>query len=168
MLHSEAESENLIEKVKKAFDDVDYPKSFITEHECEECFGVRKTFLNKDWKAITPEILEENYDKLPLFSPESFHCFLPAYLIHSLTRFAENNEVCDFTVYTLMVKSKEAEQKTTDWQRRFQYFTKAQLKVVGEFIDMAIETGEYDIFIAELRRGKEVLENFIKPNLENQ
>ena len=102
MSHLQAKFNDLKNRVINIFGNVVYPKGFITEHTCEECFAVRKTFLNKDWKQITPKILQENYDKLPLFSPEAFHSFYPAYLIYSLEHFTED-EVSDFVVYNLMV-----------------------------------------------------------------
>ncbi len=70
-------------------------KALLLNMSAKECFEVRKAFLNKDWKEITPKILQENYDKLPLFSPEAFHYFLPAYLIYLLENFVFE-DVCEF------------------------------------------------------------------------
>ena len=159
------ELETLKTKVIEAFDNITYPKGFITEHKCEECFEVRKAFLNRDWKQITPKILQENYDKLPLFSPEAFHCFLPAYLIYSLENFAAD-DVCAFVVYGLMIR-KDAEQESTEFQkRRFENFTRMELGIVSEFIDLAIQCGEYDIFIKNLERGKKMLEDNFEAKLK--
>lgn len=155
---SQTKLETLKAKVIEEFNNLTYPKGFITEHECEECFGVRKTFLNKDWKQITPRALQENYDKLPLFSPEAFHCFLPAYLIYSLENFTAD-EVCDFVVYGLMVRSDKNQDSTEYQKRRFECFTKKQISIVSEFVDLAIQSDEYDIFIQELERGKKLLEH---------
>lgn len=151
-------------KISEAFDDVSYPKGFITEHECEECFGVRKAFLNKNWRDVSPKILQENYDKLPLFSPEAFQCFLPAYLLYSLEHFKED-EVYDFTVYTLMVKCSEIKENSEYWKHRFQFFTKKQLYLVYEFMDSAIEESEYKHSVKQLKCGKQLLEEYVEPNL---
>lgn len=164
MLYSQEKLKSLKTKIVEAFDNVTNPKSFIVEHECEECFEVRKTFLNKDWKQITEKILQENYDKLPLFSPEAFHCFLPAYLIYSLEHFKED-EVCDFVVYGLMAKQNQIKAKPEYWKNRFQYFSKAQADLVSEFMDLAIQSGEYDIFISEIEFGKQILNEIVKVDL---
>ena len=81
MAVSETQLKALKQKIVSAFENVLYPKGDIISHECDECREVRKTFANLAWKTIEPQILENNYDKLPLFSPEAFHFFLPAYLI---------------------------------------------------------------------------------------
>ncbi|MBA4122247.1 MAG: hypothetical protein H0X72_07270 [Acidobacteria bacterium] len=167
MPHSQKKLENLKNRIIEVFENVSYPKGFITEHECEECFGVRKAFLNKDWKDITSKTLEENYDKLPLFSPEAFHCFFPAYLIYSLEHFTEDDEVCDFTTFTLMVKCEEIEQKSDYWKNRFQFFTKNQINLVYEFMDLVIQNEAYDIFVSELECGKQILINYVEPTLKN-
>ncbi|MBX7173666.1 MAG: hypothetical protein K1X72_22040 [Pyrinomonadaceae bacterium] len=145
-------------KIIKAFESVSVPKGFITDHECEECFGVRKAFCNKDWKAITAEILRENYDKLPLFTAEAFHSFLPSYLIHSLEHFAETDDVYEFTGYQFMVRNDdEVERYSQRLISRFEYFTKEQIEVVLEFIDLAILNEDYYVMRRELERGKAII-----------
>lgn len=140
------EINDLKRKIAEAFDHVDYSKGFITEHQCEECFAVRKTFLNKDWKQITPNILQENYDKLPLFSPEAFYCFLPAYLIYALDYINEDNEVYEFTCYQFMVRNDdEVERNSQRLISRFEHFTKLQIQLVLKFIDTAILIEDYDV-----------------------
>ncbi len=158
MSYSQETFDALKTKIIEAFEYVEYPKGLITEHECEECFGVRKIFLNKDWKQITPKILQENYDKLPLFSPEAFHCFYPAYLIYSLEHFTED-EVSDFVVYNLMVRSKVTVKDTDYWKRKFQYFTKTQINLILEFVDLVIQSGEYESNVLEINNGKQILLN---------
>ncbi len=89
MAVSETQLETLKQKIVSAFGDVLYPKGDIVSHECDECCEVGRIFANLDWKTIEPQFLENNYDKLPVFSPEAFHFFLPAYLIYSLEHFEE-------------------------------------------------------------------------------
>lgn len=164
MPHAEEKLELLKSKVIKAFDNISKPKDVIAEHECEDCFEVRKAFSGKSWKQITPEILEENYDKIPLFSSESLHCFLPAYLIYSLEHFAED-EVCSFTAYSFMVKPDDVGKTIDWWKYRFQFFTKEQLHLVYEFMDLVVQDEEFKIFVSELERGKKLLKAHIEPGL---
>jgi hypothetical protein len=156
---------NLKSKVIKAFENVSFPNGLIAEHECEECFGVQKAFFNKEWKEVTADVLKENYDKLPLFTAEAFHCFLPAYLGYSLEHFSED-EVYEFTCYQFMVrKDDEIERYSQRLISRFEYFTKPQIKIVLEFIDLAIQTEDYDVMRRELERGKTILTNFLAEDL---
>lgn len=165
MVISEERLENLKQKIVKSFADVPYPKGSIAPHKCEECREVRKTFAGKNWKSIEPEILEENYGIIPLFSPEAFHFFLPAYMVYSLGKIRENflNEVFEFTVYTL-VPDKKIKANPSYWIERFSRFTLEQLNVIYEFLDVAEETKEFDHI--KIERGKERLKIFVESTLK--
>jgi len=95
--------ESLKSSVIQAFGEVESPaKENIVEHECEECCGVRKDFTELKWQKASNELLENNYDKIPLFSPTAFNYFLPAYLLYTLRNFDDDfSDVCDFTLYAL-------------------------------------------------------------------
>jgi len=164
MPHAQEKLELLKAKVIKAFDNISKPKEVIAEHECEECFSVRKTFSGKSWKQITPEILEANYDKIPLSSPESLHCFLPAYLAYSLEHFAED-EVFSFTTYSFMVKSDDVGKTIDWWKYRSQFFTKEHLHLVYEFVDLVVQDEEFKNLVSGLERGKKLLKAHIEPGL---
>jgi len=158
--------ETLKLKIIEAFADVPYPKGVIAPHECDECQDVRKTFAELDWKTIDQQILENNYDKLPLFSPEAFHFFLPAYLIYSLKHFEDKyNEVPEFTIYTL-TPDKSLKENPTCWQEKFENFTLEQFNLIYDFLDLAKENKEFESFITNIKRGKERLKEFIEPTLK--
>lgn len=168
---------NLKARVIKAFENVSIPKGLVAEHECEECFEIRKNFTGKEWQTITSEMLEENYDKLPLLSPEAYHCFLPAYLINSLNDFRNNanldgNLVWEFTGYNFHYYRKgKSEPNSSDinyYKSRYQNFSKEQLYTIYDFIDLLIqEEDENDEeSIIELKRGKQILIDYVEPNLE--
>lgn len=163
MSDREEKIENLKNKIIEAFDGVSYPKGFITTHECAECFAVRKAFLNKSWREVTPEILEENYDKLPLFSPEAFHCFLPAYLLYSLENFVFE-AVCEFTLYTL-TPNKEIKTEPIWWQERFKEFNLTQFSLIYEFLDLAEQDEEFIYHKTNIEKGKQRLKEFVESTL---
>ncbi len=162
MPHLQEKLNELKIKIIASFDSVSYPKGNIVEHECDECFRVRNTFLNKNWKKITPKILEENYDKLPLFSPEAFHSFLPAYLAHSLENFVFEN-VCQFTLYSL-TPDKKIKTNPDWWQEKFKYFTLEQINLVYEFLDIAKE--EFIHYEINIERGKQRLKEYVEPTIK--
>lgn len=158
--------EALKQRVVRAFADVPYPKGPIAPHECDECHGVEKDFMNQDWKTIDPSIVEENFGKLPLFSPEAFHFFLPAYLVYALENPAhERGEVAEFTTYAL-TPGKEIKESPSWWRERFKHFTREQFELVYEYLDLARETEEFDNFVVAIERGKERLKKYIEPTLK--
>ncbi len=82
------EVEALKARVAAAFADVPPPpEGGLVSHPCEECAGVARSFAGLRWGEAGAEVLEENYDKLPLFTPAAFRHFLPAYLLYSLEHF---------------------------------------------------------------------------------
>lgn len=164
---------NLKQRVINAFEYVSVPKGLLTKGECEEgevdCLEIRENFTGKEWRTLTPEILEASYDKLPFFSPEAYHCFLPAYLIYSLENFRDNANldgslVLEFTGYNFMYHGKD---ESNHWKLdRYQNFSKKQLYTIYEFIDLLLQKEDYDEFIIQLKREKQFLIDFVEPNLK--
>jgi hypothetical protein len=167
MVTSEEQLEILKQKVKIVFADVPYPKGIIAPHECDECQEVRRTFKNKNWKTIEPEILEENFGIIPLFSSEAFHFFLPAYLIYSLEHFSEKYDtVCEYTIYAVTPDKKSIKNTSNYWQEKFKEFTLEQMNCIYEFLDLVREDENFERFIKEVETGKQNLKEFIEPLLK--
>lgn len=149
-------------------------KVYYTEDECQEdeedCLQIWETFSGKEWRTITPEILEENYDKLPFFSPEAYHCFLPAYLIYSLDNFRDNANldrslVWEFRGYNFIHNGKT--ESHIKWLiNGYQNFSKEQLYIIYEFIDLIIQKEKFDDFSIEFRQGKRFRIDYIEATLK--
>ena len=159
--------EALKKRIRKAFDDVPYPKGGIAPHECDECREVRETFSNRNWKTISAEVLEENHGIIPLFSPAAFQYFLPAYLMHSLDNFGENYDtVCEFTIYAIAPENKSIKMGLAYWQERFANFTAEQLSCIYEFLDLVRIDENFANFVKIAAAGRQNLREFIEPNLK--
>src|SRR5438128_9120148 len=92
--------EELKQIIIKMFNSIPHPgKNNIIGHKCAECYGVKKDFKDINWRDASEEVIEKNYDKLPLFSPAAFHHFLPAFLIKSIDE--PQSSVCEYTIYGL-------------------------------------------------------------------
>jgi hypothetical protein len=169
MITSKEHLESLKQKIKVAFADVPYPKGVLAPHECDECREVRRTFLNKNWKTIEPKILEENFGIVPLFSPEAFRYFLPAYLIYSLEHFSEKYDtVCEFTIYGVS-PSKEAIETRLDYlQQRFKNFTSEQMSCIYEFLNYVRNDENFESFSEEAKQAEELIREFVDPVLRKK
>lgn len=67
-----------------AFADVRYPGDdhiVADPDHCPECEDVAAAFRGRHWKELTPALIFERKDALPLLRPEAFRYFLPAYLL---------------------------------------------------------------------------------------
>ena len=150
----------LKEDVFTAFADVPRPgEGDITQCDCDECRDVQKTFAEIDWKTASPKVVEENFDKLPLFSPEGLHYFLPAYLLYSLDHF-KNDGVCEYTLYHL-TPGKETESSVAYYRARFAPFTPEQMNIVYEFLDLARQDETFAYHHTSIERGKKRLEKYV-------
>lgn len=166
----EEKLKSLKQRTLDAFADVPHPNGNIAPHECEECFEVRKAFRSKIWKTIDDKILEENFDKLPLFSSEAFYYFLPAYLIYSFENF-DDNDVCEFTIYALSPNKDSLRDDFDYWKERFENFTDKQIEIICEFLTLVDEdiVGEFRSFerirIDKLKKLKEMIDSTNKQKL---
>lgn len=149
--------EYLKNEIFKAFANVEQPaKDNIALHECEECRGVREDFANVRWQEASDELLEGSYDKLPLFSPQAFNYFLPAFLIYTLDNFDDfYSEVCEFTLYALTPEKSWIDEKgeISKWyKQKFAPFTLAQMNLIYQFLALAKENPIYMTNITSIER----------------
>jgi hypothetical protein len=123
-------------KVAAAFGDVPRPAAGgLVSCGCPECAALAKSFAGADWREVGAQLLEQNYDQLPLFSPAAFRHYLPAYLLYSLEHF-EYAGVCQYTLYQL-TPGKETEGSAAHYAERFSDFTPAQMDAVHDFLALA-------------------------------
>lgn len=140
----------------------------LAPHECDECRAVRDAFARMDWKTLDDALIKANFDKLPLFSPEAFHFFLPAYMLYSLIHL--NSEVGEFTVYALtpeVQKLNEVERKAMSswWQERLKPFSQRQMVIIYEFLDIVKIVKDEEGFRrdrGDIDLGKKQLQKFAR------
>jgi hypothetical protein len=150
-------------RINQAFADAAAPTGSVIEHNCEECFALETTFANRKWQEIDLEVVEKNFSNLPLFSPEAFHYFLPAYLLHALEPAELNGSVMEFTIYALS-PNKEIEHDPSRlkwWRRRFASFSSEQLQLIYDFFDLAATDEHFSIDKTLIERGKERLKRYM-------
>lgn len=159
------ERKELTTRIIDAWDEVGRPTQRLVEHECEECQELEVAFANLEWKEVPCNLLRENFNAQPLFSPEAFHGFLPAYLVYSLENFGKD-EVSEFTIYTLSPK-RDIKTNPTWWQRRFSHFQSNQLSLVYDFLNLALVEEDLTWDKTAIRRGMDRLKQFVEPSLQS-
>ena len=99
------------------------PEAQIALHQCDECADLRATFRDLNWAKVPAATLEENFGKLPLFSPMAYAYFLPAWLLYAIDHPSTDAIVTEFLVYDLAPTGGEEE-----WHReRLRALTPAQV-----------------------------------------
>jgi hypothetical protein len=75
--------DELIDRIARAFP-TEGPPELVVVHECDECDRVDDDFGGKAWTEVVPDVIQYHQDSLPLFSPEAFAYYIPAYLSFTL------------------------------------------------------------------------------------
>lgn len=131
---------DLIEEIKVAFREVEYPESkFFSgdeKHnvECSECYDCHIYFVGKTWE----ECLDEQ-SNLKLYGCQSFfksdvwHYFLPAYLIQSIS--CKRFSLSEFSEFI-----DDELPEVEEWQRgKIELLSYKQCHVILEYLKMTVE-----------------------------
>jgi hypothetical protein len=144
--------DELRQRILAAFPKYDPPlPENITSHRCEECYGVRDDFRGVRWWAADDELIDENFDDLPLFTPEAYHYYLPAFLLRALDIFDPDNLVVQFCVYNLSPMKTPIDDP---WQRaRLNQFTPEQITAIANFLECILKDERFYNHYAHAERG---------------
>jgi hypothetical protein len=144
--------DELRQRILAAFPKNDPPlPENITSHPCEECYGIRDDFRGVRWWAADDELIDENFDDLPLFTPEAYHYYLPAFLLRALDTFDPDNLVVQFCVYNLSPTKTPVDDP---WYRaRLNQFTSEQISVIAKFLVYIQEDEKFYDYYADVERG---------------
>lgn len=149
---SQTKLDELRQSILAAFPKTEPPlPENITSHPCEECDGVRDDFSGVRWWVAGPELIDENFDDLPLFTPEAYHYYLPAFLLRALETFESDNLVLEFCVYSLSPTKTPVDDP---WYRpRLEQFTAEQVSVIADFLACIRDDERYFDYYADVERG---------------
>ena|ERR1051325_810264 len=152
MITSSNKIEGLRQKILAAFPKIAPPlPENLTEHRCDECDGVRDDFSGVEWWSADNTLIDENYDDLPLFTPEAFHYYLPAFLLRSLDSFDPDNEVLQFSVYGLSPTKTPVD--APRYRARLNLFTPEQNSAVASFLEQIQMDERFYNYYADVERG---------------
>ena len=122
---------------------------------CDECKAVKEKIsmiANGNWNDISEDFIEENYDCLPLLTPEIFHFLLPAFLTYTLKHFDSGYKVSGFTlVHYVLIRW---EKNKSWWKNRFKNFSSSQLELIFSFLDLAFNDEGFENNSVSIEKGK--------------
>jgi hypothetical protein len=144
---------NLRDKIVEAFASVARPgRDEITGHKCEECDELMNTFSSLEANAVPPQIVDSTFDQLPLFTPEAYRYFLPAYLLKCLDDFDPDNSVCEFVIYSLTPQAANETDKL--WiDKMHGPFDRKQKDAVAAFLELVLASEKFKHFHSEAEFG---------------
>src|SRR5262245_19634067 len=93
-------ADKLNQKLEAAFSGTARPApEAIVSHSCEECFRIRDDFAPHAWPTVPARVIEYHRNSFPLFTPQAFRYYLPAYVIYALHH--PESEVAGLTIERL-------------------------------------------------------------------
>jgi len=141
---SQVYGEDFIEKVKKAFADVQYPNleyfAGSSEHnrKCYECREANDFFIGKKWEDCLDddEAFRQLGNGLSFFKTSVWHYFLPSYLIKLIKQFRFSTTEFDQFL-------NEDVPELIDWQKeKINLLSAEQCKVIVEYLEITLKVWE--------------------------
>lgn len=152
MITSPDKIEELRQRIMAAFPKIAPPSSEnLTGHRCDECDGVRDDFSGVKWWSADDALIDGNRDVIPLFTPEAFHYYFPAFLLRSLDLFDPDDEVLQFSVYSLSPTKTPVDDPR--YRARLNLFMPQQISAVASFLEQIQNDERFYYYYADVERG---------------
>ena len=97
-----------------------------------ESTALQRAFAGHDWQTVQHDLLRYHVTILPLFQPETFRYFLPAFMLDALSTADTDGAVAQFVVYAL--RQPDMPSQADWWQDRMNGFTPQQIAAIREFL----------------------------------
>ena len=154
----------LIEKIKLAFSDVEYPgnENLVKESYGEEAALVRNHFLGqKDWKKLSPEFMDLD-GALSFLSDQALLFYIPAFLIADVNEELNYNDPAVRLCYALSPQSQNikiakiygAGTLGERAKKCFDTFSKEQVSAIVSYLQWKLSQDEFNLTI------QQALENY--------
>jgi hypothetical protein len=127
-------------KIENAFAATPYPGdddlvADPTEHD-PECMEIASAFRGKKWSAISPEMVREYSEALPLFTPAAFRYYLPSYMLASLQSRYPVDAAKDNVVFNLTPPAQGSGWEADFFQARAVQFSVAERDAIASFLEL--------------------------------
>lgn len=133
-LKSNRTPEDILREVAEAFADVPRParQTILIDEMESEVQGQRGEIYSRyTWQEIPAEVLYENQDALPNFTPEGFRYYLPAFLTETVRNYQPGNRLYEQLLYALDYNNLVPAFR----QENFEILTHRQSKAICHFLE---------------------------------
>ena len=132
----------LISEIRRAFSGTSRPeRENIVRHDCRECDSLRDDFADLTWSNIPSEIIDKNFDNLPLLTGDAYYHYVPAYMIRAIELDDPYSTLTEFLIYSFYFQGEPT--KTEDFTYRKSLFTKSQIESVKLFLNYILNDSRY-------------------------
>ena len=136
------DKEKLISEIRNAFCGSYRPNvENIIKHDCQECHSLRDDFAKFSWEDIPSEIIDKNFDNLPLLTIEAYYHYVPAYMIRAIQLDDPYSTLTEFLIYSFYFQGEPT--RITDFIRKKSLFTTNQVVAVRLFLNYILSNPKY-------------------------
>jgi len=146
----------LIEKIKKAFVNTQYPGDENIVHKTQydnEVAECEKKFLGKKWQEVDWNTIDNEgwASGCAFLTNEAYRYYLPAYMIAIIEKYDDMINSVDAVVSSLRFPNTSEEQK--EFYVKMEGFTSEQKEVIIEFLDWLAENHNDDFLDDNARQA---------------
>ena len=144
----------LRDKVRRAFGSAVYPgdENLVTGSD-PECFEIAAALRGREWSSVSPTLVRECAEALPLLTPAAFCYYLPAYLLACIDAREQIDVAWDSVIFNLTPSPARE-----SWQRRFRIrtdgFTALQAEAITAVLELMEEREHADWETAGMKRAE--------------
>ena len=145
------------ESIESAFADVPYPGddsiTRCTHEDCLECDEIAAHFRGTTWRDHTLEQLREHHSAITMFTPEAFHYFLPAFVLHSLGHWREAGTIPHTIAFQFSPAKPDADAGMQQYCAvRWSIFSQQQREAIAMFLREYSASGSEPWFARDVDR----------------
>src|SRR5664279_203402 len=139
--------EALAHQVEDAFSEITYSgdDKIVTNPNSSLTSELIQGFMGKDWKDISLDLIFQERLSLPLFTPQGFRFYLPAFLRAALL-YPDQVDILPDNIFYMLTPPDKDEKEIARFLDRISGFTKQQIEAIKAFVKMyiSIETSYPD------------------------
>jgi hypothetical protein len=139
----------VVQEIQSAFADVKLPEGskLVTNPNHYEADEVIEDFSGKHWNDITLEVAYWHRLSLPLFTPDAFHVYLPAFLVRPLLAPFDSEynpfEILELAFYSLIPLEGEAIHNMKQLVENVKKFTPPQKSAIKKFVEYFLQANPH-------------------------
>jgi uncharacterized protein DUF6714 len=126
-------------KIMNAFANTPYPGDdnlVVNQSDQDpECREIARAFVSKRWEDVSPDMLREHAQALPLFTPSAFRYYLAAYMIASIDPGPEAETLRDLATFNLTPPRRDRAWRSEFFDSRASQFTTAEKGAIRSFLE---------------------------------
>lgn len=100
---------------------------------------IAEAFRGKQWNTISAKTLHEFAQALPLFTPEAFRYYLPAYMLESISLPESEDILKDVVPFNLMPPSDRNAPDGTFFMERAAQFTVQEREAIASYLSLVMQ-----------------------------